>query len=318
MVPGTLTTANIRRDRPDKGGPPLRSEEQPGSVIDLFLRDLPDEYRVDCFEVNAVNYGAPQLRERVLMFGNRLGIAVDFPPPTHGPVTAEVAGNGHVGLLPLRTPGDALQELEQPGDVILDFSPRKKRYLALVPPGGNWRALPETVARESMGRAYLAKGGRSGWVRLSLDLPCPTLLALPNHAGTALCHPTEVRALTVREYARTQEFPEDWQFCGTAQQQYEQAGNAVPIRLGEVAGSVVADALDSGVPGGPVRASGLPKFRRACIRSHVRTRYWYRAGVTFQWVDRADNGHARYGVAHSEAAPEPAATGGRNGRARLL
>jgi len=48
---------------------------------------------------------------------------------------------------------------------------------------------------------------------------------MPNHAGTALCHPTEVRALTLKEYALIQEFPEDWEFCGTPSEQYAQVGN---------------------------------------------------------------------------------------------
>ncbi|HEY7423988.1 MAG TPA: DNA cytosine methyltransferase [Gemmataceae bacterium] len=64
-----------------------------------------------------------------------------------------------------------------------------------------------------MGKAYFAKGGRSGWWRrLTFDLPCPTIVTMPNHAGTALCHPTETRALTLRECARVQEFPDDWEF----------------------------------------------------------------------------------------------------------
>jgi len=57
------------KDRPDKGGPPLEPDEQPGSVIRRFLLDLRYSYRIDCFEVNAVNYGAPQLRERAIFVG---------------------------------------------------------------------------------------------------------------------------------------------------------------------------------------------------------------------------------------------------------
>ena len=59
------------KDRPEKRGLPLEEDEQPGSVIRLFIKDLHDSYRLDCFEVNAVNYGAPQLRERAIFIGNR-------------------------------------------------------------------------------------------------------------------------------------------------------------------------------------------------------------------------------------------------------
>src|SRR5213078_9209 len=72
------------KDRPEKGGPPLEQDEQLGSVLRLFARDLNDAYRLDCFEVNAVNYGAPQLRERAIFIGNRLNYLVEFPAPTHG------------------------------------------------------------------------------------------------------------------------------------------------------------------------------------------------------------------------------------------
>jgi DNA (cytosine-5)-methyltransferase 1 len=91
-VRGLLSAALRHRPiagRPEKGGPPLSSDEQPGSVVRAFAEDLQKmkggPYHMDCFEVNAVNYGAPQLRERALFIGNRYNAVVDFPNPTHGP-----------------------------------------------------------------------------------------------------------------------------------------------------------------------------------------------------------------------------------------
>jgi DNA (cytosine-5)-methyltransferase 1 len=178
----------------------------------------------------------------------------------------------------------------------MDFSPRKKKYLSLVPPGGNWRHLPLELQRESMGRAFHAKGGRSGWWRrLSYDLPCPTLVTMPNHAGTALCHPEEVRALTVGEYCRVQEFPDDWVVCGTPAEQYRQIGNAVPVRLGQVAGTVLAAALDRLVEKGEPATTGAKRpFRRVYIQSHVRTRSWFRDGEALCWSDGEDNHRVSY------------------------
>ena len=98
-VRGLLSAALNHRplaDRPNKGGSPLEPNEEPGSVIRLFAGDLQKitgcGYHMDCFEVNAVNYGAPQLRERALFIGNRFNAVVNFPDPTHGapsPVPAE-------------------------------------------------------------------------------------------------------------------------------------------------------------------------------------------------------------------------------------
>ena len=305
-VRGLLSAALRHRpiaSRPRKGGPPLEADEEPGSVVRLFAEDLSrlgDAYRMDCFEVNAVNYGAPQLRERALFVGNRYGSAVDFPDPTHGPpnfvphpdifVTAEPPK-------PWRTLGDAISGVNDPRSPIMDFSPRKKRFLSMVAPGANWRSLPVDVQRESMGRAWDAKGGRSGWWRrLSFDLPCPTLVTMPNHAGTSLCHPTEVRALSLLEYALIQEFPREWEFRGSTAEQYTQAGNAVPVRLGEVAGEVVATALDDlCARGWHPYADRLEPCRVVYVQSHVRTRQWFKGGRTFVWSDDDENRDARYG-----------------------
>lgn len=265
-------------ERPERGGPSLAPEEQPGSVVDAWMEDLhkidAGAYRVDSFEVNAVNYGAPQLRERVLFIGTREGHLIDFPAPTHGPT------DDAPGRLPFKALGDVLEGFEEAEPVLMDFSPRKKQYLAQVPPGGNWRMLPPEVAQESMGRAYFAKGGRSGWWRrLSWDLPCPTVTTLPNHSSTSMCHPFEVRVLSVGECARVQEFPDGWTFVGTPAQQMKQVGNAVPARLGKVAGEVIMKHAALG----PRDGSEFPAYRRVYIRSHVRTRQWFKDGQAFVW-----------------------------------
>jgi DNA (cytosine-5)-methyltransferase 1 len=179
----------------------------------------------------------------------------------------------------------------------MDFSPRKKKYLAMVPPGSNWRSLPPDIQRESMGKVLQAKGGRSGWWRrLTFDLPCPTLVTMPNHAGTSLCHPTESRALSIREYQLIQEFPENWELCGTIAQQYAQIGNAVPVRLGEVAGMVVVAGLDAlKARGWHAYPGNTARYRVIYVQSHVRTRQWFKDGQTLIWQDGQTNGHAEYG-----------------------
>lgn len=295
-VRGLISAALKHRpisERPDRGGRPLDHDEEPGSVLRLFANDLQRNtsapYRMDCFEVNAVNYGAPQLRERALFIGNRYNRRIGFPDPTHG--------RDHLRLKPWRTLRDAIGSLRDPGEVVLDFSPRKKRYLSLVPAGSNWRSLPVPIQRESMGRAWEAKGGRSGWWRrLSFDLPCPTLVTMPNHASTALCHPTEVRALSLKEYACIQEFPGGWKFSGTPIQQYTQAGNAVPVRLGRVAGEVISGALDDLQEGGwEVGPGEIEAFHIVYIQSHVRTRRWFNNGRAEVWSEGQANGSVRYG-----------------------
>lgn len=301
-VRGLLSAALNHRPiarRPDKGGAPLSEDEAAGSVIRLFASDLQkvagDGYHMDCFEVNAVNYGAPQLRERAIFIGNRFKSVVNFPDPTHGAPTARPAERTlfpeDTKLFPWATLRDAIGNLNEKDPVVMDFSPRKKNYLALVPPGSNWRSLPVEIQKESMGKAWFAKGGRSGWWRrLTFDLPCPTLVTMPNHASTSLCHPTECRALSIREYARIQEFPDDWVFRGKTMEQYAQVGNAVPTRLGLVAGELIAAELDklSGRKWQPY-ANTPEAYRIVYVQSHVRTRQWFKAGETFVWEDESDN-----------------------------
>jgi len=75
-------------------------------------------------------------------------------------------------------------------------------------------------------------GGRTGILRrLSLDEPSLTVLTSPSQKQTERCHPLEVRPFTVRENARCQSFPDNWEFCGTVFSQYKQVGNAVPVKL---------------------------------------------------------------------------------------
>ncbi len=308
-VRGLLSAALKHRpisQRPEKGGPPLEPDEEHGSVVRLFASDLQAipgaAYHMDCFEVNAVNYGAPQIRERAIFVGNRYNAVVDFPDPTHGPLHAKqteqptLFSQDASSPQPWATLRDAIGDLHEDSPVVMDFSPRKRKYLAMVPPGSNWRSLPEQVQKESMGRAWCAKGGRSGWWRrLTLDLPCPTLVTMPNHASTSLCHPTETRALSIREYARIQEFPDEWEFAGKVSEQYAQVGNAVPTRLGRVAGEVIAHSLDVLAERDwmPYKTAPLA-YRVVYVQSHVRTRQWYKAGQTFVWEDGEENGSAEY------------------------
>lgn len=245
----------------ESGNVNITSATYLGSVANELLNKFTElKYRVDYYAVNSVNYGVPQLRERALFFGNRLGFKSEFPEPTHGPTEK----------YPFSVLRDAIGGLKEKSPVVLDFSPRKKKYLSMIPPGENWRALPKKIAEESMGKAYFAKGGRSGWWRrLSFDRPSPTIVTMPNHASTSLCHPTETRALTLRECARIQGFPDNWTFLGTVSQQYKQVGNAVPCKLGEICGQVLLDVLEK-----RAKKAKRGTIEGKVLRSTVRTKVY--------------------------------------------
>ena len=109
----------------------------------------------------------------------------------------------------------------------------KKKILDMVPQGGYWRDLPIKYQKEYMRGSFHLGGGKTGMARrLSWDEPSLTLTCAPAQKQTERCHPDETRPLTVREYARIQTFPDNWEFMGSMSSQYKQIGNAVPVNLG--------------------------------------------------------------------------------------
>ena len=88
-------------------------------------------------------------------------------------------------------------------------------------------------------------GGRTGILRrLSLDEPSLTVLTSPSQKQTDRCHPLEARPFSIRENARCQTFPDDWEFCGSVGAQYRQVGNAVPVNLAYEVGLKIKEALE--------------------------------------------------------------------------
>lgn len=222
---------------PKTHGDPIHSpEEEPGSVLRYILRLFEESgYTVSFALFNSANYGVPQIRERVIFFGNRGAERIPLPQPTHtedGKVTG-------VKWLTLR---DALKGLEKTTHNHVDFSETRKKYYRMLREGQNWRNLPTEVQEEAMGASYHLGGGKTGFYRrLSWSRPAPTLVTRPNMPATDLAHPEELRPLSVEEYRAIQQFPKDWNIAGTIIDQYRQIGNAVPVGMGYAAGKAIVD-----------------------------------------------------------------------------
>ncbi len=213
--------------------PPLQEDELSGSAIRLILSTAIAEmgYSVSFGVLNAESFGAPQRRYRFVMFGNRDGgCAPPLPEPTHGPE-----------LAPVKTVRDALGDLGTDAGPGSQYTEAVRAVFEMVPPGGTWRDLPPDVALAAMGeRSYRAGGGKTGFFRrLGWDAPSPTITGKANRKGSALCHPSESRPLSVRECARLQGFPDEWRFSGSVHHQYLQIGNAVPVALGQAIGKAL-------------------------------------------------------------------------------
>jgi DNA (cytosine-5)-methyltransferase 1 len=125
------------------------------------------------------------------------------------------------------------------------YPDHKKKVLDMVPPKGYWRDLPVDVQKEFMGGSFYLGGGKTGMARrIGWDEPCLTLTCSPAQKQTERCHPDETRPFTVREYARIQTFPDEWEFAGSVSQQYKQIGNAVPVNLAKEIGYSIVDFLN--------------------------------------------------------------------------
>ena len=159
----------------------------------------------------------PQKRERLLIIGVRNDIKTPILFPKE-----------HDYTISLR---EAIGDMPQSDGQ--QYSGRKKEIMEQVPEGGYWRDLPETLQKEYMKASFYMGGGKTGMARrLSWDEPSLTLTCNPAQKQTERCHPAETRPLNVREYARIQAFPDEWQFAGSVSAQYKQIGNAVPVNLG--------------------------------------------------------------------------------------
>ena len=136
----------------------------------------------------------------------------------------------------------AFEGLKEEEQDYMQIPQRIKKHLIHLTDGQNWRDLPADIQKEAMGKSFELAGGKTGFFRrLSLLKPSPTLLTSPVMNATLLAHPTQMRSLSVQEYARIQQFPDNWKFQGKLVNIYKQIGNAVPVGLGYVAGKTLLD-----------------------------------------------------------------------------
>ncbi|EPX16824.1 DNA (cytosine-5-)-methyltransferase [Streptococcus pyogenes] len=203
-----------------------------GKTYSTILNVFESEgYTVQSKVLNSWDYGVAQKRERMIMVGirNDLIDKITFEYPDkheYKPVLRDILDNC-------------------PTSLGMQYSENKRKIFELVPPGGYWRDIPEDIAKEYMKSTWEMGGGRTGILRrMSLDEPSLTVLTSPTQKQTERCHPIEARPFTVRENARIQSFPDDWEFKGSVGNQYKQVGNAVPVNLAYEVGKKILECLE--------------------------------------------------------------------------
>ncbi|MDZ4717161.1 MAG: DNA cytosine methyltransferase [Roseiflexaceae bacterium] len=212
--------------------PDLSFDERPGGALYFVLNTIQRAGYSYSFNLyNAANFGSPQVRERVVIVCSRDGSKPPFLTPTH-------AEDGMYSLKKWKTFRDATHDLTEHHHI--NFPEKRLVYYRMLQEGQNWRSLPEELQKEALGKSYAAGGGKTGFLRrLSWDKPAPTLVTHPAMPATDLAHPEQNRPLSIEEYKRLQEFPDEWLVAGPLIEQYRQVGNAVPASLGQAIGRLI-------------------------------------------------------------------------------
>lgn len=231
-VRGILSAAIRHRpiNQRGEGFPSLEPDEEQGSALKVILEEIHKlGYNVVYNLLETANYGVPQNRSRVVFIGVKEGESTSFPLPTH-------SQKGKPGAK-WKTLRETLDGLNDPKPEFVPYPESRLKYLRLLKSGQNWRYLPEDLKEEAMGGAYKSGGGKVGFYRrLDWDKPSPTVLTCPHQKATDMCHPEELRPLSVQECKRIQTFPDDWIFYGSITSQYRQIGNAVPVLFAQAIG----------------------------------------------------------------------------------
>lgn len=229
-----------------------------GFAYETLVKELGElGYETKSQILNAADYGAPQIRYRTVVLGWRRGLPpLEFPPPTNGEKE---------GLRPYLTLMEAISDLPPIGagessdnyatppqneyqrrmrrnqEVLWEhnaanYGEKMQEILRIIPEGGSISDLPMRLRPRS---AYC-----NTYARLLPNEPSPTITRNFGTPSSSRCiHPFQPRALSTREGARLQGFPDNYMFVGGKQSKNLQIGNAVPPILGEAIATVVREAL---------------------------------------------------------------------------
>jgi DNA (cytosine-5)-methyltransferase 1 len=250
-VPGLLSLAN-------------------GRVFRQILREFGRlGYQVTSKILFAAHYGVPQERWRLILLGSRFS-GIEPPEPTHyakgranflggGTLTFQQQELDKRRLLPAVTVGEAIGDLPRlnigqeairytaegrsgyaaamrnPEGIVLNhfagqLSEQNIERMKYVKPGGSWRDIPHRLLPKGMQRARKSDHTKR-YGRLTNDGLAGTVMTKCDPHWGAVFLPDQDRALTVREAARFQSFPDAYKFLGPRVSQYEQVGNAVPVLM---------------------------------------------------------------------------------------
>lgn len=231
-----------------------------GIAFDTLVLELGKlGYQTKSEILNAADYGSPQHRKRTIVVGFKKGLAFDFPIPTHSKdgnlftKKNNVLSDAVSDLPELSSneikksylkPKTEYQKQMRGSEKVLtehnstNYGEKMKLIMSLIPKNGSVKDLPEELRPKScFGNTY---------ARLNNDTPSPTITRNFGTPSSSRCiHPFQNRALSTREGARLQGFPDNYVFYGSKTSKNLQIGNAVPVQLAKALGQEIFKLLSA-------------------------------------------------------------------------
>lgn len=193
-----------------------------GETRNEIIKDFKElGYKVKCKILNSADYGVPQVRRRVIFIGSLTSEKIEFPPKG---VNDYISVKEALSIYPKLESGE---ESSIPNHIAMSHSEQMLTKMSYVTDGGDRNEIPEKIRPKS--------GDVRKYIKYASDKPSVCVTG----DMRKIFHYEQNRALTVRELAKLQSFPDDFVFKGSRISQQQQVGNSVPPKMAEAIAEVI-------------------------------------------------------------------------------
>lgn len=178
-------------------------------------------YNVECKILNSADYGVPQVRKRVIFIGSSTNQKIEFPPKEVEKYTSVKEALSSYPKL------ESGEESLIPNHIAMSHSDQMLTKMSYISDGGDRNEIPAKIRPKS--------GDVRKYIKYASDKPSVCVTG----DMRKIFHYEQNRALTVRELAKLQSFPDDFIFKGSRISQQQQVGNSVPPKMAEAIAKVI-------------------------------------------------------------------------------